>query len=86
MEKPLAMLKITSVSYMTGGVFGCLRFTRADGNTSPKYGNSFNENKQLAILSQQLTSITVLKNNFFIVGLKFVYANGETADIRGTNA
>lgn len=76
---------LSSIQYMTGNVFGCLKFAFKDGSESNKYGTGYQVQKVHKLIEEPLVKITILKNNIWIVGMKFTHKGGHIQEIRGTN-
>ena len=74
--------------YWTGHELATMRFVANDGRESPVYGKEFNLNKSYSFhqhAQMALTKITIFKNNYLIIGLKFTYEDGNSDEFQGTN-
>jgi len=85
MTQPLETLKLQTICFLKSKWFGSLQFVAADGNQSCKFGDKYKLQDAYRLRSQPLVRITVHKNNEYVVGLTFSYADKSIDSIMGTN-
>ena len=70
-------MRLQTITFMKGHVFGCLRFTMRDGTESPKFGDKYQTNEAYRIRDDvELARISIIRNNLYLVGLRFSYTDG----------